>query len=108
MDNILDKYDRELKELYGLESLPLGLKEIFKSAPQHIGIPRGLLDWSRQFYIEGIKAGYEPSALEVVIRTKAIEGWYSSQQVEATLERIRLELQNTSKAQEQFKLISRN
>lgn len=97
MENILDKYDRELKELYGFESLPLGLKEIFKSAPQQVSIPRELLDWARQFYIEGRRSGFSPHTLENVIRTKAIEMYYSVQQIESVLEQVHLELLKRSK-----------
>jgi hypothetical protein len=106
MEYLLDKVNKEL-ELFNLHQIPLGLKEIYKSVPQQVHLPRELLDWTRQFYIEGRRAGFSSHTLEKVIRTKAIEMYYSVQQVEQVIERVHLELMNSSKAQ-QFKLISRN
>ena len=81
-------------ELFGLQSTPLGLREILRSAPCQVKMPTDLLDWGRQFYIEGLKSGLPSWRIEVIIRVVAIKAYYSPLQIQAAIDRVKMELQN--------------
>jgi hypothetical protein len=86
-----------------------GIQEIYKSLSRQVAIPTELLDWARQLYREGIKSGEWEYNIEILIRTKGIEEYYSRQQIEQTIERVRLELQgNTKKIAAKYERISVN
>jgi hypothetical protein len=72
-----------------------GLKEILKSAPCQTKLPTELLDWVRQVYIEG-SSKCSPWELECLVRTIGIDMYYSPVQIQAALDRIKLELQNNT------------
>jgi hypothetical protein len=84
-------------QVLGKESLSLGFKEILKSAPCQAQIPRELLDWVRQSYIEGVNLGIGAFTLESLIRTIAIKEYYSPLQIQSAIDRVKLELQNQPK-----------
>jgi hypothetical protein len=107
MSNPIYEYLYELESLKK-ESIPLRLKEVLMSAPCQVKVTRELLDWIRQACFEGLKSGYSPFMLEHIIRTIAIDGYYSPLQIQAALDKIHVELQNQARDQEQFKRISRN
>jgi len=75
-------------------NIPLGLKEILKSAPEQVKIPTELLNWVRQSYIEGIRVRMDTLTLESLIRTIAIKEFYSPLQIQSAIDRVKLELQN--------------
>jgi hypothetical protein len=86
--------NQELK-FFKLDTAPLGIQEVFKSAPMAVKIPTELLDWVRSVLWEYIdKGGTNVHDLFIAIRTKAIDNGYSSQQIMATLDRAIIELKN--------------
>ena len=86
MSNPINEYLHELESLKK-ESIPLGLKEVLRSAPCQVKVTRELLDWVRQACFEGLKSGFSPFVLEHIIRTIAIDGYYSPLQIQGSVRR---------------------
>lgn len=104
------EYLNELETSANLgETIPLGLKEILASAPRQVKLPTGLLNWVRQCYIEQARSHFYSGTLEVFIRTIGIDNFYSPVQIQAVIDRVKLELQNnTQMINNNYQKISKN
>lgn len=78
---------REELSVFKLDNAPLGIQEIFKSAPKQHLIPNELLIWMEQLIFECQNYGLSPHDIIVCIRTIGISNGYSSQQVMETLDK---------------------
>ena len=72
---------REELSAFKLDNAPLGIQEIFRSAPKQHLIPNELLMRMEHLIFEGIKIGLSPRDFIVCIRTIGVSNGYSSQQV---------------------------
>src|SRR5918995_4061706 len=76
-------------------SLPESLTEILKTAPEQDQTPRELVEWIKQVIIEGRHNQYDGwLRLTDLMRTIAIQNYYSPKQYQRAEERASLELQN--------------
>ena len=75
--------------------LPKSIFEILKTAPQQEQTPRELVEWIKQVIIEGRHNQYDGwLRLIDLMRTIAIQNYYSPKQYQRAEERASLELQN--------------
>jgi hypothetical protein len=81
----LEEIRQELK-MFGLHETSLGIQEVFKSAPHQVLRPVQLVDWCKQFVKEAAKSKLPYHRIVTIVRTKGVQNYYSSQQLEASLE----------------------
>ena len=77
---------KEELEILGLDKASIGFQEVFKSAPKQVLRPARLVEWCIQIVKEGIKMKLGYHDLLVIVRTKAVKNFYSSQQAQASLD----------------------
>lgn len=108
MSLVEGRYVRSLEQ-QSLKEKSIGFQEVYKTLQQQTLIPTELLNWTRQLYIEGIKADMFEFEILPLLRTKAIDLGYSNYQIQQTLERVRIEMQsNPRKIAAKYERMSKN
>lgn len=78
---------KEKFEVLGVSNAPLGMKEVFKSAPINIKVPPKLLEWVTLVFKEGFKYDLRAQHMYNVIKNIAIENGYGNMQIYETVNR---------------------